>query len=172
MQEHTRKNIIIGLGAFLVVLLGAWWYSGFTLEFMKFFAAEPTPSSPVIASIPRTPLPPTIMPGCYYQQVECIRAPCNPQLVCPEGSLVTCSPATQDVAIGGNAVVTATGGVAPYTWFAPHGLPTGGAGATFTVRYTTAGIKKVTVQSPRLFREGVIPGGPVVDNVFCTIVVR
>ncbi|MCC6934751.1 MAG: hypothetical protein IT406_03650 [Candidatus Yanofskybacteria bacterium] len=27
-----------------------------------------------------TPTPP---PGCYYQQVQCIRAPCDPVLVCP-----------------------------------------------------------------------------------------
>ncbi|MCC6404904.1 MAG: hypothetical protein IT405_00770 [Candidatus Yanofskybacteria bacterium] len=27
-----------------------------------------------------TPTPP---PGCYYQQVQCIQAPCNPVLVCP-----------------------------------------------------------------------------------------
>lgn len=25
-------------------------------------------------------------PGCYYQQVQCIRAPCDPVLVCPTPS--------------------------------------------------------------------------------------
>lgn len=29
---------------------------------------------------PPRPAPPT---GCYYQQVQCIRAPCDPVLVCP-----------------------------------------------------------------------------------------
>jgi CARDB len=32
---------------------------------------------------PPTSLTPTPKPGCYYQQVQCFRAPCNPILVCP-----------------------------------------------------------------------------------------
>ena len=39
-----------------------------------------------------TPTPP---PGCYYQQIQCIKAPCNPILVCPTPAptpSTTCTP--------------------------------------------------------------------------------
>lgn len=34
-----------------------------------------------------TPTPTPIPPGCYYRQVTCIQAPCNPILVCPTPTL-------------------------------------------------------------------------------------
>lgn len=46
MESGTRRTVLIALGVLLVALLGVWWYSGFSLEFTKFFAAEPE-ASPV-----------------------------------------------------------------------------------------------------------------------------
>lgn len=39
-------------------------------------------AEPIEGWCPITPYP-TPPPGCYYQQVQCITAPCNPQLICP-----------------------------------------------------------------------------------------
>jgi len=102
MQESTRNKVLIGVALLLVVLIGAWWFSGFSLDFMRFFAAEPgvtdttgrippkgcfyqdvqciqAPCDPVIVCPSIGPVP----SGCRYQQVQCIQAPCPPQIVCP-----------------------------------------------------------------------------------------
>jgi hypothetical protein len=44
-----------------------------------------------------TPTPPT---GCYYKQVQCIQAPCNPILICPSGVTVTPLATTTPVSCG------------------------------------------------------------------------
>lgn len=35
---------------------------------------------------------PTLGPGCYYKQVQCVRAPCNPVVVCPTSSPLSATP--------------------------------------------------------------------------------
>lgn len=91
---NTRQTILVSVAILLVGAVAVWWYLGFSLGFMRFFASEPltregpgdgspttSPSRIVRASPP---------PGCYYQDVQCldnsttgIRAPCDPVLVCP-----------------------------------------------------------------------------------------
>jgi hypothetical protein len=44
MTSRTRQTILLILGILVIGLLAAWWYSGFSLEFMRFFASEPTPT--------------------------------------------------------------------------------------------------------------------------------
>jgi hypothetical protein len=57
MQNSTRKFIFILLAIVLVALIAVWWYSGFSLDFMRFFAAELTPSpSPQASPAPGTPV--------------------------------------------------------------------------------------------------------------------
>lgn len=190
MQERTKKRFLLFIAIGFVALLGAWWYSGFSLDFMRFFAAENRVSP--------TPTPP---PGCYYQEVQCFQAPCPPILVCPspspscrprpacldarpaclmpepeggwcppETKTVQCAPSTQTVSVGGTANLSASGGNNSYTWYAPGSVqntdPLGQRGPTVQVTYSTAGIKKVTVESGRADSSGAI------DSVACTIVVQ
>lgn len=44
-----------------------------------------TPGATPVATKPGS-VTPTAPPGCYYQTVQCIQAPCNPILVCPSAS--------------------------------------------------------------------------------------
>lgn len=39
MTAHTRITILATVVVVLLLALGAWWYFGFSLDFMKFFAA-------------------------------------------------------------------------------------------------------------------------------------
>ncbi len=170
MQEHTRKRILLISGLIIAILLGAWWYSGFSLEFMRFFAAEPGPTD-------SEPSPSTAPAGCYYQQVQCIQAPCNPVLVCPspgEGQ-VKCDPPTQTVKVGVPAVLTQVGGDGLYDWFSPDGTPavgstfSGGTGVgrpgVYSVSYATPGTKIVTVQANQA------GSSTIEDSVACTVIV-
>jgi hypothetical protein len=172
MQERTRQRLLLGLLILLVLLLAGWWYSGFSLDFMRFFASEPVP----VDRVPGTEPAPE---GCYYQQVQCIQAPCPPILICPEdGAQVSCDPLTQTVAVGAAASLVGSGGGGNYEWFSPDGTPTtgttttGGIGidngrtAPYTVTYSTPGTKKVTVQAPRRSDPAII------DSVACTIIVQ
>lgn len=179
MQESTRNKMLIGAALLLVVFIAGWWYSGFSLDFMRFFAAEPgvtdTDGRPTKSPVPS---------GCYYQEVQCIQAPCNPVLVCPSGqptdrAIVQCAPTTQTVKVGGNAVLTAQGGSGGYQWFAPDGKlndfgPNAGASApgTANVVYDTPGTKKVTVQSGRTAAGGTDRDPGYVDSVACTVIVE
>jgi len=140
MHDTTRKAIFIVLGVVFFALLGAWWYFGFSLDFMRFFAAEPDVTSPT----------PTVTADAW-------------------GRRVVCAPATQTVAPGAAATLTATGGSGTYEWFAPQGSPKEGVGSTFTVTYAAAGTKQVTVQSVLTSDN---PDQPTIDNVACTIVVQ
>lgn len=159
---NIRKTILVLFVILLVGGLAVWWYFGFTLDFMRFFAAD----TGVVGPVKSAP------PGCYYQEVQCFRAPCDPVLVCPSssptgGGMVQCSPTTQTVQVGAQTTVTATSGSGTYSWFAPESnLPSRvSETATFSVSYRTSGTKKVTVQSPRG------DGSSNIDSVACTVIV-
>jgi hypothetical protein len=163
MQERTRQSVLLVLGLIIALLLGAWWYSGFSLEFMRFFAAEPGPTDD--GKLSPSPLP----AGCYYQDVQCITAPCDPIVVCPSPSQaqVECDPLTQSVKVGVAATLTATGGDGSYDWFSPGGDPGGSVAETvsYQVVYDAVGTKIVTVQAGRA-------GNPAVeDTMACTVTV-
>lgn len=168
MQERTRRSLLLIAAILLVGLLAVWWYSGFSLEFMRFFAAE---RLPIGTREPTTsPCPPGTELVGYTNSIP-------PQPICsspsPAGAMVRCSPATQTVRVGVAANLSASGGDSTYTWFAPEGARVGGVlvgpggviSNTLTVVYDTAGTKKVTVQSPRG------DGSANVDSVACTVVV-
>lgn len=195
MQDSTRKAIFVSLGVVFLLLVGVWWYSGFSLEFMKFFAAEPgtdalptcQPRPACLDAVPScdiaepadgwcpAPLPPAPS-GCYYEVIQCFTTPCDPQLVCPSlkpgAGMVQCSPATQTVRVGQTARVSATNGDGVYVWFAPGTGVDSGQGqsgtrgeATIPVAYSSPGTKKVTVQAGRGDSAGSV------DSVACTVVV-
>ena len=169
---NTRQIILVSIAILLVGALAVWWYFGFSLDFMRFFAAEPgTTDRPTDNRTCNAPV------GCTCQVVQCIQPPCDPIIVCPSlaptGQQVVCLPPTQEVKVGAAANLTATGGDGTYQWFAPDGVVSyfGTSGGTATsnnasVVYATAGTKKVTVQSPRG------DGTRSVDSVACTVVVQ
>lgn len=47
------------------------------------FYKKPTPTGAKCADGDGKPISPTPPAGCFYQQVQCIQAPCPPQLICP-----------------------------------------------------------------------------------------
>jgi hypothetical protein len=121
---NTRQTILVSLAILLVGAVAVWWYLGFTLDFMRFFAAEP--------GVTDTSASPSASPA--------------------GGVRVTCAPATQTVDVGASATLNAAEGSGTYTWFAPEGIAAvnnQSGSDTFGVAYQTPGIKKVTVQSPR-----------------------
>jgi hypothetical protein len=153
MQDRTRSRIFIFSGLILVVFIAAWWYYGFSLEFMKFFAAEPT-------------LTPTPVQGATKPSP-------TPTRTLQPGGIVSCMPETQNARIGDSVVLTATSGSGVYAWYAPEGTPNIGNSQSFTVRYATAGIKKVIVESARSGSgQQEDNRNTIVDSVACTIVVR
>jgi hypothetical protein len=144
MQDSTRTKIIVALAVFVIAGVSVWWYFGFSLEFMKFFAAEPEITQPSSESQADTTV-----------------------------SMVQCAPLTQTVSVGGTATLTGSGGAGLYAWYAPQGSPpvqeTGAA--AFSVSYATPGIKKVTVQGARLVNGQNDPAKSIVDNTACTVIV-
>lgn len=62
----------------------------------------------------------------------------------PPGTL-TCEPLTQNIAPGGTADFSASGGTEPYTWSAPGGSPSSGVGGIFSAIFNTVGTYYVTV---------------------------
>lgn len=40
MSDSIRKTVLASVAILAIAALGVWWYSGFSLSFMKFFAAE------------------------------------------------------------------------------------------------------------------------------------
>lgn len=140
-----RKTAITVLGVVLVVALAAWWYSGFSLDFMRFFAAEPSPTPTPTATLSQTPTPTT--------STILVPAVVNPPI--PAVVTLRCAPETQAVAVGVSAKLTATGGGGTYQWYAPDASPmtvdatTGTAQSAVFVTYPTTGVKRVLVQSGR-----------------------
>jgi len=119
---NTRQTLMVSIAILLIAGVAVWWYFGFSIDFMRFFAASTDVTAPagVVAS----------------------EAP-------PASIVVSCAPETQNVKLGISATVSATGGNGTYEWFAPMGTPATGTGASFSVIYAGVGTKKVTVQSPR-----------------------
>jgi hypothetical protein len=194
---NTRKTIFVSVVVLLLVLLGVWWYFGFSLQFSKFFAAEPSTGTPTGTCVAR--------PACLDAQPRCLiaepaegwcpvatpKGTCLPRPACldtkpacaiaepAEGwcpatntGMVACSPATQIVKVGALASLTATGGTGSYTWFAPQGNPTGTkiGTAAFSLSYNAVGTKKVTVQSARAPAGS--PFSDYIDSVACTVIVQ
>ena len=54
------------------------------------FSSPPSPATPPTLQIGE-PTPPS---GCYYLQVQCVRAPCDPILVCPSPTIHNPQPTT------------------------------------------------------------------------------
>ncbi len=54
MSGNIRTTILASVIVVLLLALGAWWYFGFSLDFMKFFAAEPsvTPGISMVSCLP------------------------------------------------------------------------------------------------------------------------
>ncbi len=191
MSDRTRKTIFGSVIAVLLIALIVWWYSGFSLDFMKFFAAEPESLPPLRGC--------TAPPGCTCQVIECIKAPCDPLISCPMAScsprpacldetvpcatteptggwcpptnenLVSCLPIIQTVKVNTGVTVIAQGGVGTYRWSAPEGSPAAAATVlNFRTGYATPGVKRVLIYGPR--RIGGLPSSAI-DVVGCTVVV-
>ncbi|MFO1532126.1 MAG: hypothetical protein ABR562_00265, partial [Thermoplasmatota archaeon] len=56
-----------------------------------------------------------------------------------------CMPATQNIATGGTASWSASGGTAPFGWSSPGGTPASGSGPSYSSTYATQGTYTVTV---------------------------
>lgn len=72
---------------------------------------------------------------------------CNITVTAPPLPPPDCTPATQNINVGLNGTVNATGGNSIYAWSAPEGNPSSGTGPSFTTYYSTIGTKTVTVSS-------------------------
>lgn len=64
----------------------------------------------------------------------------------PAGS-VTCSPASQNIALGQTAYVSASGGTGSYTWSSPGLTIANPNGSGFNANFATVGTKTITVSS-------------------------
>lgn len=181
-MEPSRRTMILSVVVFvLLLLLGIWWYFGFSIDFMQFFAAQFTPTpipaetQPVNTNRSPTPMPPTVAPspsGGPNRSPTPMPAVTQPPVA--GGAQVACSPLTQNGSVGQAVTLTANGGAGLYSWYAPQGSPaTQGTGAaTFSVSYATAGTKKITVQAARLVNGQNDPANPVIDSVACTVIVQ
>ncbi len=140
---NTRQTILVSIAILLVAVLALWWYFGFSLEFMKFFAADSATTNTATTSAS-----PTVSPLGDNSTASVV---------------VACSPRLQSVKTGVAAQFTASGGSGSYEWFAPSGTPDTGTAKDFSVVYTVAGTKKVTVQAARGDDSGKV------DSVECTV---
>jgi uncharacterized repeat protein (TIGR01451 family) len=61
--------------------------------------------------------------------------------------ILSCTPVSQNINIGGIAAFSATGGTGSYSWNAPGGAPDSGSGTNFSSAFYTPGTKNVTVTS-------------------------
>jgi len=93
---------------------------------------------------PPCPAPPE---GCSYQGGNACS--CG-QLVCPSEAPLVCAPASQTVQVGQSASFVAAGGTSrTFSWSAPGGNPSSGAGPnqSFNTIYTSTGSYTVTVSA-------------------------
>jgi hypothetical protein len=120
MSPNIRKIVLGSVVAVIALAIGVWWYSGFSLDFMKFFAAELTPT-PTPTGTPDESIPLSCIPAT---QTATVGAPITVTAVggigdyswtAPDGS-----PATQS------------------------------GQSQFQVTYATAGVKKILLQGTRL----------------------
>jgi len=152
------------VGAIGLITVFIYGYSNYGLEFGKFFAAEPgsgtiqcipaqqnavSGGAVTFTAIASTPTPtPTPPPGCYYQQVQCIRAPCEPQLVCPSATptIIPTPRGSKGTAVGTlipNPLPKPT--IPPViAWTAPDGNPPSGTGTRFVTMFRNTGRTAIT----------------------------
>lgn len=121
---NTRQIILVALGILLVGAVAVWWYLGFSLSFMRFFAAEPGVTGPADgtgqAMVACSPAVQTMTANSGGAQLTAVGGAGGYQWFAPDGIIAT------DDSSGGSA-------------------PT----AQFLVGYTTPGTKKVTVLARR-----------------------
>lgn len=89
MSAHTRTTILASVVVVLLLALGAWWYFGFSLDFMKFFAAPGylgPPDRVVIVSC--SPVTQTVQVGVAVKLSTTAAFP-NASWYAPEGSPAT-----------------------------------------------------------------------------------
>lgn len=139
---NTRKTIFVSVVVLLLVLVGAWWYFGFSLDFMRFFAAEPgVTDTNVTGGTPTDVTRGTIPPaGCTLQ---------NGAIVC---QTVACTADSSTVTVGTAVNIRAYGGTGGYTMTAPGGTITMSQNTLAivgAVKYGTPGIKQILVISKR-----------------------
>lgn len=146
MQANTKHVLVVCLVILLVVLIGAWWYSDFSLDFMRFFASQD---------------------GGVTAPDEDVDQPATPA---PPAGTVRCAPLNQTVAVNTSATLTGSGGQADFTWTALGGSPSSGTGASFTVTYAEPGVKKVVISGPRELGEGITTRAER-DSIACTVTV-
>lgn len=148
MQTQTKRTLIAVV--VLLFLAGgvAWWQSGFSLEFTRFFAAEVTPT-PFVPG-------PTITPG----------PPLSFTLPTPPPGAVRCGFTSRTFIVGVPVPFLGTGGNGPYEWFAAdRGAPkSAGTGANFSFTFSTTGTKQVLVQATRAVG--------ITDVGVCTVVIE
>lgn len=154
MSGNTRSTILVSAGLILLIGVGVWWYFGFSLDFMRFFAAErvPTQQGPGDTTdrvVTRRPVP----VGCTLQTIQCVKAPCDPIISCPR---VACVAARPTVAVGTLVMIQAYGGAGGYAFAAPGGMvamydagSNEGPSNEIGVSYSTPGTKQVLVTSKR-----------------------
>lgn len=147
-----RKTFLVSVIIILLILLGVWWYFGFSLEFSKFFASDNLPrgsDQPRETVGPATPLATPI----------------------PPAGAVTCTVVNGTAQVGGRVVATATGGNGTYAWTAPEGTPGSGSGTAFTTAYDTPGRKLITVLSARGGSNNQGGAGGQIDSYACPVII-
>jgi len=90
MSGNTRTTILATVVVVLLLALGAWWYLGFSLDFMRFFAATPgylgPPDRTTIVSC--SPVTQTVQVGVAAHLTTTAGFP-NATWYAPEGSPAT-----------------------------------------------------------------------------------
>lgn len=134
MQSQSRRTFIAVIVLILLAGVVAWWQAGFSLQLSRFFAAEITPTPTLSVEATLTPGPPLSF-----------------TLPTPPPGAVRCASVGQTHSVNTAVPFTATGGSAPYTWFAAdQGAPTSaGNGTALSFTFSTPGTKQILVQSPR-----------------------
>lgn len=120
MPSNIRTIILGSVVVVVAVVIGIWWYSGFSLSFMKFFAAELTPTP-----TPSATANPAAAISCSTD---------TPQVKVG-------APASLTAAGGAGTYAWTAPQGSPATQ---------STGDSFQVTYATAGTKKVLVQGARL----------------------
>ena len=199
MQSSYKSTLISVVAIAILVLLAVWWYLGFSLDFMRFFAAEPGVTTVTTSDAALTTCRAGVPAGCTCQSVQCIQAPCDPIVVCPgqctprpacldavprpcmiaepqsgwcppgDKSTVQCSPATQ-TATGTNSVhISASNGSGGYQWFAPGGV----LSMPESQGATSVGVYYDTPGVKKVTVQSQRASDPTyVDSVACTVIVQ
>lgn len=87
MSGNTRTTILASVVVVLLLVLGAWWYFGFSLDFMRFFAAEPS-VTPGISMVSCSPAMQTVQAGALAQMSTTASFP-DAKWYAPEGTPAT-----------------------------------------------------------------------------------